>query len=425
MNKQTEKVNKSRNKKLLSNFFSLSSIQMVSYILPLITIPYLVRVLGVEKFGLIALAQAMIQYFIIFTDYGFGLSATKEIAQNNNNIKKINQIFSSVMIIKILLVLISLVILFIVVTFVDMFREEALLYYITFGTVIGQALFPVWYFQGIEKMHITAIINILPKVIFTLSIFIFVSNPDDYLLVAIINSLGFIISGVLSLIIAFKVYNVKIEKVSFSNIKIALYEGWHIFIGIVSSNFSMINITLFLGILTNPIMVGYYSAVEKIIRPLSSLNRPIISAIFPYLSKSSENNVKNSYDFSKKVTFYVSLLMGIIGLVLFIFSDQIVIVLFGNEFLQSSIILKIMAFIPMIHSIIHIFLVPNMIILNYKKIYSKILIYSFILSLILSYSLIKIYGVIGASFSTILIDLFILISMSFYLNLKKDKFYVN
>ncbi|MDZ7817337.1 MAG: oligosaccharide flippase family protein [Aliarcobacter sp.] len=99
-NNFSEKFNNTINKKLLSNFFSLSSIQLVSYILPIITIPYLVRVLGVEKFGLIAFAQAIIQYFIIFTDYGFGLSATKEIAQENGNKKKINQIFSSVIIIK-------------------------------------------------------------------------------------------------------------------------------------------------------------------------------------------------------------------------------------------------------------------------------------------------------------------------------------
>lgn len=421
-NNFSEKLNNTINKKLLSNFFSLSSIQLVSYILPIITIPYLVRVLGVEKFGLIAFAQAIIQYFIIFTDYGFGLSATKEIAQENGNKKKINQIFSSVIIIKAFLVLVSFLILLFLTHFIDIFKEEAFLYFMTFGVVIGQAIFPVWYFQGIEKMHITAIINILPKIIFTLSIFIFVTSPDDYVLVVIINSLGFIISGLLSLIIAFKKYNVKLNIVSFRDIKKQFYEGWHIFIGIISSNFSMLNVTFFLGILTNPILVGYYSAVEKIIRPLASLNRPIISAIFPHLSKISVNNKKNSYDFSKKITFYVSLIMGIMGLILFIFSNQIVLILFGKEFTNSSDILKIMAFIPMIHSIIHIFLIPNMIVLNYKKIYSRIVFYSFILSVIFSYILITLYGVIGASFTTLFIDFFTMIAMIIYLRLKESKF---
>ena len=98
-------------KTLLENFLSLGALQIVSYVIPLINLPYLSRVLGVEKFGLVFFAFAFMQYFIMLTDYGFGLSATREIAVNRHNKNNLSNIFSAVTFLKIILLLISFIIL--------------------------------------------------------------------------------------------------------------------------------------------------------------------------------------------------------------------------------------------------------------------------------------------------------------------------
>jgi len=415
LNKLKQKVHSSTGKRLISNFFSLSGIQMVSYILPLITVPYLVRVLGVEKFGLIAFAQAIIQYFVIFTDYGFGLSATKQIAEHREDKHRVSEVFSSVLMIKIQMIVVSFFVLSIIIFGFDKFSKDWQLYYLTFGIVVGQALFPIWYFQGIEKMHITALVNIIPKFIFTIFIFIFVRSDSDYLYVPFINSLGFILAGLVSLWLTFGRFKVSFKFPTFEQIKYQMQEGWHIFLGNISSNFTILNITFFLGILTNPVMVGYYSAIEKIIRPLASLNRPVINAIFPYLSNTAKQYPNKAYTFSKKISFIVSSIMFIVGCVLFIFSDQIVIFVFGEQFHDSSMILKIMAFIPVLHTLLHIYAIPNMIIFNFKKDYSKILFFSFIFSLVVSFVLIKLFLSDGAAFAVLLTDIFVLFGMSLYL----------
>jgi PST family polysaccharide transporter len=405
----------STGKRLLSNFFSLSSIQMASYLLPLITIPYLVRVLGVEKFGLIAFAQAIIQYFVIFTDYGFGLSATKQIAEHREDKNRISEIFSSVIMIKMIMLAVSVVVLSIFIFIFDKFTKDWQLYYLTFGIVIGQSMFPVWYFQGIEKMHITALVNIVPKVIFTIFIFIFVTSTEDYLYVPFINSLGFLLAGMASLWLAIHYFNVSFKFPTFEQMQYQIFEGWHIFLGSISSNFSMLNITFFLGVLTNPMMVGYYAAVEKIIRPLASLNRPVINAIFPHLSNTAKQDPLKAYNFSKKVSLWVLSLMLIVGGVLFVFSNEIVVFVFGKQFHASSMVLKIMAFIPMLHTLIHIYAVSNMIIFNFKKAYSKIVFFGFVFSLMLSYVFIQLFSAEGAAFVVLLTDIVVLFSMSLYL----------
>jgi PST family polysaccharide transporter len=105
-------------RQLIANFFSLSVLQGANFILPLVALPYLVRILGTESFGIVMFAQAFMMYFIILTDYGFNLSATRAISIHRGNTEKIAEIFTTVMSIKFLLLLVSLLLLsFIIFSF--------------------------------------------------------------------------------------------------------------------------------------------------------------------------------------------------------------------------------------------------------------------------------------------------------------------
>ena len=189
---------------LLENFLSLGALQIVGYIIPLINLPYLSRILGVEKFGLVFFAFAFMQYFIMLTDYGFGLSATREIAINRHNSNNISNIFSAVTFIKFCLLIISFLVLCIMIIFIPKLHQNWLIFILSFLMVVGNAIYPVWFFQGMERMKYITFLNILAKIIFLVLIFIFVKKESDYIIVPLLNSLGFLVSGIIGMYFAIK-----------------------------------------------------------------------------------------------------------------------------------------------------------------------------------------------------------------------------
>ena len=146
---------------------SLGLVQLSNYVLPLITIPYLTRVLGASNFGLVMMAQATMIYLTLLTDYGFNLSATKEISIHRNDPKKVSEITSSVLIIKTTLLGIGAIILNFLIQFVPLFHDHSALFYLSFLIVIGNTYLPTFLFQGLEKMTFIALFNLVAKVAFT------------------------------------------------------------------------------------------------------------------------------------------------------------------------------------------------------------------------------------------------------------------
>lgn len=318
------------NRVLLSNFFSLSVLQVASHLFPLITFPYLVRVLGVELFGVLAVATAVIAYFQILTDYGFDLSATKEVSIYRDDSVKIVEIFSSIMIIKSMLVVLSLIILTVLVFSIERFSQNWEVYYFTFGVVIGQVLFPIWFFQGMEKMKYITMLTITSKFIFTLSIFIFVQEQNDFIWVPLLNATGAITAGLISLYIIKKNFKVKFVWQSASTIKHYFQGGWDIFVQRFYVNLYGSTSVIILGLLTNNMVVGYYAIAEKIVGIFSEFFSVVSTVYYPYFAKKFVANPKKSLTNLKKVSL-VMLGLSITATILLLFLDDFVVKMVSGE----------------------------------------------------------------------------------------------
>ena len=292
---------------VLWNFISLTTLQSISYTLPLIVLPYLIRVIGMENFGLIAFAQSLVQYFMILTDYGFSLSATKAISLIGEHKQKTNTLFSSVMTVKLILSAISFLILCLLLYYVPKFRNDWMVYFLSFGSVIGSTLFPVWFFQGKEKMGYITVVNVLTGIAYTVSIFIFVNGPQDFILVPLSNSLFSLCSGIIGLYIAFRKFRVEFILLKYHNIKQELKMGWDIFVSILSINAYTTTRIFAVGLLTNNIITGYFSLAERIANviqtfPMDSFTRAVFPRISNVFVKNRQRAVAIMYRIQDNIT---------------------------------------------------------------------------------------------------------------------------
>lgn len=399
-------------KRLVSNFFSLSVLQLVSYVLPFITLPYLVRILGIEYYGIIAFAAAIIACFQILTDYGFNLTATRDISTHRDNKKKVTEIFSTVMSIKFILMLASFLILVLLVFIFEKLSKDWLIYLLTFGTVVGQVLFPVWFFQGMERMKYITYINISSRLVFTIAIFVFIHSKEDLYMVPLLSSLGILGGSIYSLILVQKSFGIKFEFQNIDTMKQYLVDGWHIFVSSFGINLYKGNAILVLGIFTTDLIVGYFAIAKKIIDALNQIASIISTTLFPFVVKNYKIN-KIFMRFLLKLGAGILLYTFLIFALLIFFTEYVSILISGEVHDELVASLSIMAIVPLAIAInvpaVHILLVGKR-----DRHYSRSVLLGGVIDIFLLFILIPYYGYIGASIAVLLTEILVTLTLYYY-----------
>lgn len=402
----------STQKRISKNIFSLAVLQGVNYILPLLTIPYLVRVLGLDLFGLLAFSTAIIMYFLLISDYGFNLSATNKIAINRDDLKKVNEIFCSVLFIKLSITVLGFLLMLLIVYLVPKLYKDIDIYIYTYGMVVGQALIPLWLFQGMEKMKYMTYFNILAKFVATGSIFILVQEQSDYYLVPILTSLGFIIAGILSLYWAFKEFKMSFYFPSKDILICELKDGWHVFISRIFVNLYSVTNTVILGFLTNNTIVGYYSLAEKIIGAVSGLFAPVTQAIYPYMSSLYNESKERFTIFFKKLIFYF-VLIGCLFILTVVLFDQKIVELVSGEINSSVEVILVIISILLLTSPLGTLFTQTFIIKNETKLFIRVVQFTFLTNMILVLPMIYFFDAVGLAYTVFITQI-----VHMYFNIK-------
>ncbi|MCZ6702173.1 MAG: flippase, partial [Ignavibacteria bacterium] len=371
------------NRILIQNFTSLSILQIANYLFPLIVLPYVVRILGPAKYGLINFAAAFIAYFSLMCDYGFSLSGTKEISIIRDDKEKLSRTFSTIITIKLLLSVVSFLIFIVIVYFIPFFNNNWEVYVISYGFVIGGVLFPGWFYQGMEQMKYITIIQVFVRSITTVLIFILIKEENDYLLLILLYSSAQILIGVAGQVVAVIKFKVKFKLPSFEEIKIQLKSGWNIFQSMIAINVYTTSNTFILGLFASETVVGYYAAADKIRMAFQGVQSVLSQTVFPYVNSLAKESYEKFILFTKRFLKLEVTIGFSISLLLFIFSYQITDLLLGEKFADSGELLRIISILPFFSSLSNVFGIQTMLPLGYDKAFNRILSSSAVLHIII------------------------------------------
>jgi polysaccharide transporter, PST family len=361
--------------RLVKNAAALFVVQMSAFAAPLVVLPYLSRVLSTEHFGLIAFATAFNYYFITLVEYGFNLSATRRIAIHRDNPQKVSRIVASVYAAKSLLTILGFVIMVSVVLATPKLRPNFKLFCLGYMAVVGDLLFPLWLFQGLEKMENLVWRDLCSKFISLGLTFAFVHRDGDYMWAAAFQAGSTVISGIVGLCTVPFVIPIRPVLPSWQETFSALKEGWPVFLSMAAFTLSSATSIFLLGLRAGPTDVAYYIAAYRLVVALRALVDPVKSAIYPHISHMASKSKQDAIRFLQKYGFLLASPFLLASLVLLVFAPVIIRLIYGEKYAPAVLVMRLLALSPFLLALQHNYSTFFMLAFGYEKQWSRIILF--------------------------------------------------
>lgn len=322
-------------KRFISNTIMQYIMTLAKYVFPLITFPYLTRVLDTEMYGVITYMTATISYLQLIVDFGFDLSATKKIAENQGNKKFIGEILGTVIEAKLLLAIVSLAVLILVTPFIPILRDNILILSLYYINVVLTIFLPDFLFRGLECMEIITIRFIISKSITTLLTFVFIHSENDILWLPILNVIGTLVAIVWNWSQISNKLGIRMffgGKVSvFARIK----ESTIYFVSTFATTaFAVMNTFMFGVMSINPIQIAYWGISINLISSAQQLYSPIINSLYPHMV------IRKDFYLVKKLLIIFMIPIVSITAIVYINSDLVIYIFSGSEYSDANPIFR-------------------------------------------------------------------------------------
>jgi PST family polysaccharide transporter len=408
-------VSVSEQKKLSVNFANFGLFQIISYLVPIITIPYIVRIIGPEKFGILSIAQAFTYYLWIITDYGYSISGVQLISQNQQNIPLGSRILKNIVTIQLLINAGCLLITILVFNLYAPFAAYRNIFLFYFFSTTATIFLSPWLYTGLEKVKYISTLTLIHRSIYVILIFTMLHNENEFYLVPVFYSGSMLLGGGISLILILVKFKFRVNHTVPFALRLFLKQDRQIYISNIFANLYRNSNILILSLFVSEASVGIYAAAEKIIKAIQGVFNPITQAFYPYISRITKISQAQSIRVIKYTLAFISLLAGSVALLIFIFSEPITSLAFGPGFADTAGIMRIAS--PVILFGVINFVVGIIFMTNYgmKRQFSYSVMTVGLLNLAVCSLLAYLIGALGAGISFLSAESLLLLFMSFFI----------
>ncbi len=336
---------------LVHNTLALYGVQACRKLLPLVSIPYLARVLKPEGWGTVAFVASLGDFTVLAIEFGFNLSATREIAQNRDSRKQCGYIASGVIGSQLLLAAAVVVAVVLCRPFIPVLRDHSALLWAGLLYGVAQGMNPIWFFQGLEKIQLAAAIEVIGKIAALLGLFFFVKSPEDEWRVLALQAVPALLSTACGFNLAARQIplcwpdGAHIVKTLRSSLPLFLYRSAEGLYGVGNA--------FILGLFASPVSVGYYSLAERISRAMFGLLDPIREALFPRLSRLTRQSEQSAAKLARLGAVFMIAGGVLLGIGLYVFAPLLIRLAGSGLFTPAITVLRIFSVLPPILAITH------------------------------------------------------------------------
>ena len=312
------------------NFVYKSALTISTYLMNFITFPYVSRVLGVDRIGLVSFVDNVVNYFLLFATMGVTILGVREIATVKNNREDRNRVYSNILGMNIVFTIVTLLIYIISIFVISDFYQYKELFYVGGAKILFTAFLVEWYFTGVENFRYITIRSLLVKLLYVLAVFVYVRTPNDYTLYFILTILVVVVNAVINIVYIHK-FVVLIKQELFSkkyvkqNISLGIYS-------IMTSMYLTFNV-MFLGLCSSHTEVGYYTTAFKLYSVILGFFTAFTNVMLPRMSSLLAEGEKEKFQgfinksFDAMCTFSIPLVLCSI-----VMAPQIIYILSGDGY---------------------------------------------------------------------------------------------